>query len=303
MSRVLVTGASGFVGRHTLEPLLAAGLDVHAVSCRRPPEDAPAKVTWHRADLLACGSARTLIQRVRPSHLLHLAWYVRPGACWTANVNLDWVQASLRLLRAFGEAGGQRVTMAGTWAEYTWQSQTHCIEEVTPTCPSTLYGSAKHGLHIVADAWAKQAGLMLAWGRVFCLYGPHEHPDRLAAAVARALLRGEAVACSDGHQIRDFLYASDLGAALVALLLSEVAGPVNMASGEPVAVADVISAIAEEAGNPELVRLGARPMVLREPERLTADVRRLREDVGWSPTIGLREGAARTVRWWRETGL
>jgi nucleoside-diphosphate-sugar epimerase len=299
VKRVLVTGASGFIGRHTLEPLLAAGAEVHAVSARDAPLDVPAGVRWHRADLLAHGAARELIRRLQPSHLLHLAWYARPGSNLTAGVNIDWVHASMRLLDAFGEAGGDRAVFAGSCAEYTWEPRTHCMEGATPTDPATLYGLAKHRLHTMAAELAPQMGVSLAWARIFFVYGPHEQHERLAAAVARALLRGEEVACSHGRQIRDFLYAPELGSALTALLRSDVTGPVNVASGAPVRVADLIDAIAAAAGRPELVRLGAKPAVRGEPDRLTAEVKRLREEVGWSSSVGLQEGAARTVGWWR----
>jgi nucleoside-diphosphate-sugar epimerase len=336
MSRVLVTGAGGFIGRHTLAPLLSAGLEVHALTSRPLPAgksaqelagesaqesrekpagesaqesaqesreesaQASAEVHWHRADLLDPGSTTALMLEVRPTHLLHLAWYTRPGAFWTSLENLDWVRASLGLLRMFGESGGQRAVLAGTCAEYSWQRDTHCVEQETVTRPATLYGAAKHGLHVVAAAWARQTGVAFAWGRVFHLYGPHEHPDRLVSSVACALLRGEEALCTHGRQLRDFLYVPDLGEAFAALLLSEVTGPVNMASGEPMRVAYVVAAIAEAAGRSELVRLGALPANPEEPERLTADVRRLREEVGWSPSVGLREGAERTVSWWRQ---
>lgn len=300
MSRVLVTGAGGFIGRHTLSPLLSAGLEVHAVTSG----PVPARVRRHRTDLLACEATAALIREVRPTHLLHLAWYTRPGAFWTALDNLDWVQASLALLRAFGEAEGLRAVLAGTCAEYQWQRDTHCVEQQgeggTPISPATLYGTAKHGLHVVADAWARQTGVALAWGRVFHLYGPHEHPARLVGSVARALVRGEEALCTHGGQVRDFLYVSDLGAAFAALLVSDVCGPINLASGEPVRVVDVVNAIARSAGRPDLVRLGALPVNPGEPERLTADVRRLREEVGFTPAVGLHEGAQRTVSWWRE---
>jgi nucleoside-diphosphate-sugar epimerase len=313
MSRVLVTGAGGFIGRHTLSALLAGGFEVHAATSSEPPSGAPAQVLWHRADLLAPGAAEALVARARPSHLLHLAWATRPGAFWTAPENLDWVAASLALLRSFGESGGRRAVVAGSCAEYAWQRRTHCVEEDwvdgtrvggtgvggTPILPATLYGAAKHGLHVVAAAWARQTGASLAWGRVFHLYGPYERPERLAGGVARALVRGEEALCTHGGQVRDFLYAPELGAAFAALLASEVSGPVNMASGEPVRVADVVAALAAAAGRPELVRLGARPTGGGEPERLTADVKRLREEVGWSPSLDLREGAERTVHLWR----
>lgn len=300
VKRVLVTGASGFVGRNTLEPLLAAGAEVHAVSTRDAPSDALAGVRWHRADLLAHGAARKLIRRLQPSHLLHLAWHGRPGSNLAAGVNIDWVHASMRLLDEFGEAGGSRAVLAGSCAEYTWESRTYCVEGATPTEPATLYGLAKHRLHTMAAERAPQIGVSLAWARIFFVYGPHEQHERFAAAVARALLQGEEAACSHGRQIRDFLYAPELGSALTALLGSDVTGPVNVASGVPVRVADVVGAIATAAGRPELVRLGAKPAGRDEPDRLTAEVKRLREEVGWRSSVDLQDGAARTVGWWRQ---
>jgi len=326
MSRVLVTGARGFIGRHTLSPLLAGGFEVHAVTSAEPPIDAPCEVRWHRADLLAAAAPAALVAEVKPSHLLHLAWCTTPGSFWSTLENIDWLAASLGLLRAFGDAGGRRAVVAGTCAEYAWQRHTHCTEDHgppvpgeaalgaiatrppapgrpgTPTCPATLYGAAKHGLHVIAQAWARQIGLTLAWGRIFHLYGPHEPPGRLVSDVTRALLRGEEARCTHGEQVRDFLYAPELGDAFAALLAcEEVTGPVNMASGEPVRIAEVIAAIAAETGRPELVRLGALPANPQEPERLTADVRRLREEVGWAPSLDLRQGAEWTVSWWRHT--
>lgn len=305
MSRVLVAGAGGFIGRHTLSPLLDAGMEVHAVTSVEPFIDSPCEVHWHLADLLAAGASVSLVGEVKPSHLLHLAWCTKPGSFWTAPENLDWVVGSLALLRAFGDAGGRRAVIAGTCAEYAWQQHTHCVEEDraggTPILPATLYGAAKHALRVVAEAWAHQTGMAFAWGRVFHVYGPHEQPGRLVSSVARALLCGEEALCTSGGQLRDFLCAPDLGAAFASLLLSEAVGPLNMASGRPMRVADLVSAVAGAAGHPELVRLGALPTDPEEPEELTADVRRLREEVGWSPSLDLRAGAELTVRWWRDS--
>ncbi|MGO9956926.1 MAG: NAD-dependent epimerase/dehydratase family protein [Solirubrobacteraceae bacterium] len=298
MSRVLVTGASGFIGLGTLQPLLEAGMEVHAVSSRGAPAGAPSEVRWHVADLLQPGAERELAA-IQATHLLHLAWYAEPGRFWRAADNLDWLAASLKLIRTFTEAGGRRVVVAGSCAEYEWSDRTHCVESLTPTRPATLYGAAKHALHTVAAAYAGESGTALAWGRVFFVFGPREDPRRLGGSVASALVRGQEALCSHGGQVRDFLYAPELGAAFAALLRSDVGGPVNMASGRPLRVRDLVEALAAAAGRPELVRLGARPAAA-EPARLTADVARLRDEVGWEPSLELDEAAALTVAWWRE---
>ena len=268
-----------------------------------PPAGGPSgDVAWHQADLLEPAAARALVEAVAPTHLLHLAWYAEPGKYWRSTENLRWVEASLALLRAFARSGTapRRVVIAGTSAEYAWSQRTHCVEGETPLEPATLYGASKRALHLVAERFAAEAGLSLAWGRIFFLYGPGESPSRLAGSVARALVRGEPAETSHAKQVRDFLHTADLGDAFAALLASDVEGAVNMASGDPVRVRDLVEALARAAGRPDLLRLGARPASPDEPAELTADARRLRDEVGWSPARSLADRAAETVGWWRE---
>ena len=95
MKSVLLTGASGFIGRHCLAPLLSRGYEVHAISsrtARRPLAD----VHWHIADLLDYSQITELVREVKPAHLLHLAWYAEPGRYWQAPENLRWVQVRER---------------------------------------------------------------------------------------------------------------------------------------------------------------------------------------------------------------
>lgn len=298
--RVLVTGATGFVGRGSLAPLLAAGAEVHALTSHAPPEDTPARVIWHTVDLLA-DDAPAAIAAIGADELLHFAWYAEPGRFWRSERNLDWVRASLSLLRAFAQAGGRRAVFAGSCAEYAWENVTDCVEEHTPLAPGTLYGAAKDGLHTIAAAYARERELSLAWGRIFFVFGPHEDRARLGGSVAAALVGGEPALCSHGEQVRDFLYAPELAAAFVALLGSEVEGAVNMASGRPLAIRELVQALGRAAGRPDLIELGARPAG-SEPARLTADVTRLRDEVGWEPTLELDEAAAETIRWWQSEG-
>jgi nucleoside-diphosphate-sugar epimerase len=288
VKRALVTGAGGFIGRHTIEPLRERGFEVHAVGRSQG------------VDLLAPGAAAAAVAAARPTHLLHLAWYAEHGRFWTAVENLRWVGASLELLQAFAESGGQRVVITGTCAEYEWGLEGRCVERETPLRPATLYGAAKHGLHEVARGYAAEVGLSLAWGRVFFCFGPHEPPGRLVPSVARALLAGREAPVTHGTQVRDFLAVEELGDAFAALLDGAVEGPVNVASGEPTALRELVGLIAQATGRGELVRFGGVEPGPGEPGELVADATRLREEVGWRPREPLAAGVERAVAWWRE---
>ena len=286
MTRVLLTGATGFIGRHAAASLREHGLEVHPVS------------RSEGVDLLEPRAADAVVARVRPTHLLHLAWYAEHGSFWTSSENVRWVEASLRLVRAFAEGGGRRAVLAGTGAEYDW-SHGRLDERATPLRPATLYGAAKHGLHVVAQAYADTVGLSLAWGRVHFLYGPGEDPRRLVPSIAIGLAAGEEARASHGRQIRDFAHVRDVADGFTALLASDVRGPVNVASGEGVAIADVVRSLARAAGREDLVRLGAVPARPDDPPELVADVARLRDEVGFRPSRALDDGLAETFAWWR----
>lgn len=299
MKRVLLTGASGFVGRHCLPTLVAQGYEVHAVSSRtEAPAATPPQVRWHRADLLDESQVSALLTKVQPTHLLHCAWYAVPGKYWTAAENFRWVEAGKHLLEAFADQGGQRVVGVGSCAEYDWRDG-HCYELATPLNPATTYGVCKHAFQLLLTAFSKHARLSAAWGRLFFLYGPHEPWERLVASAIRSILLEEPARCSHGQQIRDFLYVQDVADALVALLDSDVLGPVNIASGVPVAVHEVVQEIADQLERPDLVRLGALPASENEPPLLLADVARLRDEVGWLPRYDLPDGLAETINWYK----
>lgn len=292
---MLVTGASGFIGRRAIAPLLERGYEVHAVARGEPPEEAT-EAQWHRCDLAGSGGP-ALAAKVRATHLLHFAWYAEHGRYWSAPENLDWVGASLALVRAFREAGGSRIVAAGTCAEYDWSGP--CCSPETPLAPATLYGTAKDALRRVLEAYARESGLSFAWGRIFFVYGPHEQPSRLIAAVARAVLDGESIGTTHGRQLRDLLYVDDVASAFAAVLHSGVDGSLDVGSGVGTALADVVLRLQELAGREGLVRLGAIPLT-NEPTALVADTEVLARDVGWLPSVELDDGLRRTLCWWQE---
>jgi nucleoside-diphosphate-sugar epimerase len=229
---------------------------------------------------------------------MHLAWVTQPGVFATAPNNVDWLVASLQLMRAFHESGGQRIVMSGTCAEYDW-SDGYCSEATTPLNPSTLYGRCKLAMQSTLDAYSRQTGLSSAWGRLFFIYGPHAHPNRMPGAVINSLLRDEPALCSHGEQIRDFLHVRDVASALVALLDSELQGPINVASGQEVVIRDMVQQIADRLDRRHLLRLGALPQSAGDPPRIVADVRRLSSELAWRPALTLAAGLEDTLKWWQ----
>jgi len=189
--------------------------------------------------------------------------------------------------------------MAGTCAEYDWKYG-YCSEEATPLAPSTLYGACKNATQHVLKEYSKVTGLSSAWGRIFFLYGPFENPCRLVPSVILNLLSNKEAPCSHGRQIRDFLYVKDVAAAFVALLVSDVRGPVNIASGKPVALKDIILSIADQIDRKDLVRLGALPQKENEPPILLGDIKRLSEELMWHPQYDLDRGIRETIEWSKE---
>ena len=297
MKRVLVTGATGCVGRHVLPKLVARGFDVVAVRSRTAPFELPG-VQWQQCNLLDHGEAGRLLRNTRPSHLLHLAWYIAPGKWAAAPENFAWVQASLGLITAFRDAGGSRLVSAGSCLEYDW-NYGYCSEGLTPCAPHTVYGSCKHALQLLTSSMARSGGFSSAWGRIFFLYGPHEHPDRLVASVIRSILAGQPARTSHGKQVRDYLYVEDVADVFARLLESDVEGPLNVGSGEAVTLRQVIEGIGALLGRPDLLQIGAIPSAPTDTPLVVADVSRLRTALGWTPAWDLTRGLTATIDWWR----
>lgn len=289
--RVLITGASGFVGRSVSSALLQhEGLELHTVS----RGELALGAQHHLCDLLVPEQVETLLQQVRPELLIHTAWYAEHGKFWEAEENLDWVGATLGLLRALRNAGGKRFVGIGTCAEYAWGGTEDLRELSSPLAPGTLYGAAKDAARSVLENYARAFDLQWAWARLFLMYGPGEASTRLFPSIATPLLRGERASCSPGQQLRDFMHVEDVGRAIACVALSELSGPVNVASGSALCVADFATQIESTIAGSGTLERGAILMRPGDPQRVVADVSRL-QALGFRPKYDLQSGVARAV--------
>lgn len=291
--KVLITGGAGFLGRHAVEALAATGVEVVATWARTPGFTAPG-VRWERVDLLDRAATRHLIQRERPSHLLHMAWRAVHGDVANAPDNLDWTIASLGLVRDFADAGGRHVIGAGSVCEYDWSGGT-CDEDNTPLSPSMFYGVCKAALWSALSGFAQSASLRLAWARIFFTYGPGENRTRFVSHIVHSLLDDTPAAMTAGEQIRDYVYATDIADALRLLVFSDAEGAFNIASGQPVALREIANEIARQTGRFDLLRVGALQPRPFEVPVITATTRKIEDAVGWRAATSLTEGVRRTI--------
>ena len=293
--KVLVTGASGFIGRQCCTQLSALGYEVHAVSSRSQSGET---VHWHHADLLDNQQIINLMQLVKPTHLLHLAWYAEPGKYWTSSINYHWVKASLTLFEEFSERGGKRIVVAGSCAEYDWGFKDY-IEDSTPLAPSTLYGVCKHSLQLMLSSYASLQNLSFAWARLFSIYGPYEHPNRLFASVIQALLRNKEVKVSNGELIRDYLHVSDVASALVELIEHDIQGPINIGSGSGLKLKDIAGKIETKINKFGYIEISKKYSPDNEAPIIIANTERI-NSTRWKPIYDIDTGLEDTINWFKK---
>ncbi|KII35916.1 NAD-dependent epimerase/dehydratase family protein [Pseudomonas fluorescens] len=276
--KVLVTGATGFVGRHLVAALLARGCDVRAVA--RNAETAQG-MPWindvefiaadiHAADL----DIHALTDGI--DALAHLAWPGLPNyrALFHFEHNL---MADYRFIKSAVEAGVQQVLVTGTCFEYGMQSGP--LSESTEPKPSNPYGLAKHTLHLFLQNLQQEQSFTLQWARLFYLHGEGQNPNSLLAALDRAIDAGEpSFNMSAGEQLRDFLAIESAAGYLAAILHNhDFNGVINCASGQPVSVRTLVERRLRERGASIDLNLGHYPYPTHEPLAFWAVVDRLHQ--------------------------
>jgi nucleoside-diphosphate-sugar epimerase len=268
--------------------LRARGFETHVTARATLPETAG--ITAHVVDLLHQDEVQRLIKDVRPDIIIHTAWYVAHGRFWTAPENADWLEASTALAAYAAEAGTRRFVGIGTCAEYATEAgdDAYPWPETRPIAPATPYGEAKATLARRLKEMAEaRARFSFAWARLFHLFGPGENPARLVPSIMLALREGHEAQCASGRPVRDFISTQNAAAAITALAISQVTGPVNIGSGAPISIAAMARLIAEITGRPYLLRLGALPDRPNEPPYMVGHTGRLRREVGFTAPVSL----------------
>ena len=296
MKKIIVTGANGFIGRHCIPLLQKKNYNIYATtSGKRNHLPVDSDITWCQTDLLSKKEITDLLEQIKPTHLLHFSWYTEHGKFWHSNINLEWISSTLHLLREFQRNGGQRFVGAGSCAEYDW-NYGYCIEDLTPLQPNSLYGISKKSVYSIGKEFAKLNKISFAWGRIFFAFGPYEKTERLIAYVISSLIKNELATCSPGQHYRDFMYVKDIADAFVELLDSEIEDAINIASGKPRLLKDIINLIGENLNKTNLIQFS--DSISDEVPLLVGNTQRLENELNWRPDHTFEEAVQKTVKWW-----
>ena len=290
--KVLLTGASGFLGRYVLDSLRRKNIETVRLGRQCAPDSSFAH--FIEADLLTAPDFAALMTQAKATHLLHLAWYAEPGKFWTSPLNLRWVDATVRLVEAFCDAGGQRVVIAGSCAEYD-ESQNVCREDSTPLNPATLYGTAKDATRRLVSAICAQHHVPCVWGRVFLPFGAGENRTRLIPSLID-VFRGQRPPFGiNASAARDFLHASDIAEAFAVLLQRGASGSYNICSAQPTALQDLARELACLLDADPQTVLGLATERPGEPPLLVGENLKIKS-LGWTPALSLTQGLEKYLR-------
>lgn len=239
--RILVTGSTGFVGRHTVERLVKSGHDVIATA--RNPKKASLMPWFNKVEFIECDLAADfqILLNLAPKidAIIHLAWTGLPNYLDFSHIEKNFV-ISLNFLHKAIISGVPRIVVAGSCLEYGLQEG--ALKEATNTHPITAYGFAKDALRKSLQFLKNKYNFDLKWIRLFYVYGEGQSSGSLLSQLDLAIESGDEVFnMSPGDQIRDFVpieYAAEV--ICMSVDSSALQGVINCCSGNPKSVLDFV---------------------------------------------------------------
>lgn len=302
-ARVVITGAAGFVGAHLWSAFAREGANV--VGLVRPSTDRWRIKEVPAAQIVACDlgderDAAGTFARLAPDVVVHSA-IARPpkGEGWhdrfaRQNAALGW-----NVVSAAHGARAKRVVWLTTQYEYPGCASPAAEDDTRP--PDTFFGAVKLASSLVARRFAHDVGLELTCLRLFSVYGPLEGPDRFVQVALRAALTGEVLPLTASDPVHDFVYIDDVVRSTV-IAATHVAAPgqvFNVATGTGTTNRAVVACIERLAGRKIQSRPGAFEASARDRDDWRADVHKATERLGFRAEVGLEDGLARNLAWWR----
>ena len=304
MSKILVTGGAGFIGSHVVDAFLDAGHEVavidNLVTGKR--ENVNPKAKFYEVDIRDQEAVEEVFSAERPDAVCHQAALANVRESLEKPIEYGEVNilGSLALLEAARRHECRRFIYASTGGACYGEPEFLPVTEDHPINPLDPYGASKHVVEHYLYLYRHNYGLSYVVLRYPNVYGPRQDPLGEAGVVAiftGLMLQGKQPTINGtGEQQRDFVYVGDIARANV-IALEQGEGIYNIGSGVPTDVNTIFAELKEIIGYPGEARYG--PPKLGEVFRIYLDASKAREELGWEPTVPLREGLTRTVEFFR----
>ena len=292
--KVLVTGASGFIGSHLCKRLYDDGAEVHGISRKTQSADINT-LRWWQGDLSDVTSVRNILTAVKPEIIFHLASHVVGARSLEIVLPTFYsnLASTINLLTVATEIGCNRIVLIG--------SQEEPEQGDTLVIPSSPYAAAKWSGSAYARMFHALYKTPVTIVRLFMVYGPGQQDvNKLIPYVTLSLLKGQAPELTSGQRLVDWIYIKDVVNGLLTMAQAQnIDGcTIDMGSGTLVSIHDVVQQLVHII-NPDI-----EPLFGRVPDRpmeqvRVANIKNTSNEIGWKPITPLKKGLEFTAKWYR----